>query len=102
VYDKHNKPQADRPRWITPRRERSVTATADYLAALDIGDVLEVHVPFGDGDGTVSLSVVKVSPNKFGVHQRRGFPAHHLIGARVVRRQRRAPAAARSGSEVSA
>ncbi len=89
MNDKQNKPQADRPRWSTPRRARTVEASAGYLDNLPIGAVLAVPVRFGDEDTAVTLTVTKVSPAKFGVHQRRGFPARLLIGAPVERRVRR-------------
>ena len=44
---------------------------------------------FGNGKPPVTLSVVKVSRHKFGVHTRRGFSARRLTGAEVVRRTRR-------------
>ncbi len=107
----NNKPQADRPRWVTPGRDRQVKASAGYLENLSIGAVLAVPVRFGDEDTAITLSVVKVSAAKFGVHQRRGFAARLLIGARVVHRVRRdeseCPAPEQShplcsGSEVTA
>ena len=102
MNNQKNKPQADRPRWVTPRRARQTNATAGYLDDLPIGAVLAVPIRFGDEDTAVTLSVVKVSPAKFGVHQRRGFPARLLVGAHVVRRARRDGAAAPIGSEVTA
>jgi hypothetical protein len=84
-----NKPQADQPRWFTPRRVRPVQATPDYLDRLSVGAVLAVPVRFGDEDSSVTLSVVKVSAGKFGVHTRAGFPSRCLVGASVVRRVRR-------------
>jgi hypothetical protein len=102
VNDKQNKPQADRPRWLTPKHARPVRTTADYLDSLPIGAVLAVPVRFGDEDASVTLSLVKVSAAKFGVHQRRGFPARLLIGACAVRRVRRDGAAAPTGSGVTA
>lgn len=82
-------PQADRSRWITPPGQRSAAATGEYLDSLPVGTVLSVPVRFGDEDSTVTLSVVKVSANKFGVHTRAGFPARCLVGASVMRRVRR-------------
>ncbi len=102
MNDKQNKPQADRPRWITTRPARPVKASADYLHGLPLGAVLTVPVRLGDVDSPVTLSVVKVSAAKFGVHQRRGFPARLLVGARVVRRVRLDATAAPGGSEVTA
>jgi hypothetical protein len=85
----HNARQADRPRWFTPRRVRPIQATPDYLDRLPVGAVLAVPVRFGDEDSPVTLSVVKVSAGKFGVHTRAGFPSRCLVGASVVRRVRR-------------
>jgi hypothetical protein len=78
----------DCPRWFTPPGPR-VRASAAYLDSQPIGTVLDVPVPFGDDDEPVSLSVVKVSSTKWGVHTKAGFPARKLVGARVKRRQRR-------------
>ncbi len=89
MNDKQNKPQADRPRWLTPKHARQVKASAGYLDSLPIGAALAVPVRFGDEDTAVTLPVTKISPTKFGVHQRRGFPARLLIGAPVERRVRR-------------
>lgn len=94
-------PQPDRPRWVTPMRARKVEATAGYLDSLPLGAVLAVPVRFGDENAAVTVSVTKVSHGKYGVHQRRGFPARLLIGARVARRVRR-DAVVLTGSEVTA
>jgi hypothetical protein len=97
-----NSKQNDRPRWLTPADAVPETMTDELFAGLAVGDAVEALVCLGGDDPTpVSLSLVKVSNSKLGIHTRRGFAARILFGAQVVRRIRRDSASVGQAPEAA-